>query len=135
MNQPSMYSTFPYAFLLCSLHVIMSSHSFVLKTYSASIFCRIRHHWGVSKEEWVNYLGPGKRKLSGGPSMGKSKYGHNFTHSFTFGYLSSVIIIMSWLYRSFFYFAEDNRFILKTTNHSEARFLRKILPGNSPLST
>lgn len=79
------------------------SSNFVLKSYSAGVFCRIRHHWGISKEEWLSYLGPGKRKLSGGPSMGKSK--------------------------SFFYFSEDNRFILKTTNHSEARFLRKILPA------
>ena len=49
------------------------SKSFVLKVYSSAVFCRIRHHFGVTDDEFVRYLGPEKGKLSGGPSQGKSK--------------------------------------------------------------
>jgi 1-phosphatidylinositol-4-phosphate 5-kinase len=80
--------------------------------YASIIFQRLRNHFGITAEEYINSLGVEKivnslmanefSSLAGQCSSGKSG--------------------------SFFFYSDDGRFMLKTITQSEYEFFRKILP-------
>ena len=81
----------------------LSRFGLVWKEYASSVFCSLRHLWGVSPDQFLSSLCSLDRKLQAQTSQGKSD--------------------------SFFFFSHDHRFALKTLSHTECSFLRKVRPG------
>jgi len=83
-----------------SIFLRNGKRKYLFRSYCKQGFKEVRRRFGVTDDEFERYLGENSEAFSGGPSKGKSK--------------------------SFIYFTSGHKFVLKTMNHAEAVFLRRI---------
>jgi hypothetical protein len=86
-----------------SLQFNYNNKQYKAKSYATAIFANLRHHFGISNQSIVQSFDNFGRNIYSGKSKGKSG--------------------------SYFYYSTDKQFIIKTLVHSEARFLRELLPN------